>query len=67
MKVAPGLRKRKNEQDDNDATMKNMMTFMLEDRTLELENRKHEFAAQIQIRQIEEQAQRDDCIASEQA
>ena len=56
VKVAPGSRKRKNEKDDNDATTKNMMTFMLEDRKLELENQTHELAAQIQIQQMEEQA-----------
>ena len=66
-KLLMGQGKGRNEQDDNDATMKNMMTFMFEDRKLELENRMHELAAQIQIWQMEEQAQRDDRIASEQA
>jgi hypothetical protein len=64
-KVALATRKRKNEQDDNDAIMKNMMAFMLEDRKLEIENRKHEIAAQMEIRRIEEQARKEDRIAAE--
>jgi hypothetical protein len=64
-KVAPATRKRKNEQDDNDAIMKNMMAFMLEDRKLKIENRKHEIAAQMEIQRIEEQARKEDRIAAE--
>ena len=66
-KVAPATRKRKNEQDDHDTLMENMMAFMLEDRKLEIENRKHEIvAAQMEIRRIEEQARKEDRIAAEQ-
>lgn len=67
-KIAPATRKRKNDQDDeDDASMKAMMLFMLEDRKLELENRRQELAAQLEIRQMEEQARRDDRIAAERA